>query len=274
MSKTIIITGASRGFGRIWAEALLKRGDNVVATSRNVNSLKGLADRYGKQFLALELDVTDKAATEAAVDQARRHFGTIDVLINNAGYSVFGAIEENSEQEARNLFEANVFGTLWMTQAVLPVFRAQGKGHVVQVSSVMGINTLPTMGLYSATKFAVEGFSEALQAEVKDFGIHVTLIEPNSFQTDFFGSSATRSAALPAYAKVNADFLAGDGLKPENVGDPQATVAALLGVVDSEQPPLRLFLGKLCLPWTQYTYGEKLAAWDKLKEVSAQAHGK
>jgi len=274
MSKTIMITGASRGFGRIWAEAFLKRGDNVVATSRQAENLKPLADQYGKQFLALELDVTDKAACIDAVARAKRHFGSVDVLINNAGYSVFGTIEENSEQEARDLFEANVFGTLWMTQAVLPVFRAQGQGHVVQLSSVMGINTLPTMGLYSATKFAVEGFSEALQAEVKDFGIHVTLIEPNSFKTDFFGSSATRSATLPDYAKVNADFLAGDGLKAENVGDPHATVAAIFGVIDADQPPLRLFLGKLCLPWTQYTYGEKLAAWEKLKEVSAQAHGK
>jgi len=274
MSKTIIITGASRGFGRIWAEAFLNRGDNVVATSRKASNLKALADRYGKQFLALELDVTDKAATAAAIVKAQKHFGTIDVLINNAGYSVFGAIEENTEKEARDLFEANVFGTLWMTQGILPVFRAQGHGHIVQLSSVMGINTLPTMGLYSATKFAVEGFSEALQAEVKDFGIHVTLIEPNSFQTDFFGSSSVQSTALAAYAKVKSDFLAGDGLKPENVGDPHATVEAILGVVDAPEPPLRLFLGKVALPWTQYTYGEKLAAWEKLKEVSAQAHGK
>jgi short-subunit dehydrogenase len=273
MSKTIMITGASRGFGRIWAEAFLERGDNVVATSRQAANLTTLAEKHGRQFLAIELDVTDKAAVLAAVEQAKKRFGAIDVLINNAGYSVFGALEENSEKEVRDLFEANVFGTLWMTQAVLPIFRAQGHGHLVQLSSVMGINTLPTMGLYSATKFAVEGFSEALQAEVKDFGIHVTLIEPNSFRTDFFGSSATRSQALPAYAKVNADFLAGDGLKDENVGDPRATVEALFQVVDSDAPPLRLFLGKLCLPWTEYTYGLKLAAWQDRKEVSSRAHG-
>lgn len=273
MSKTIMITGASKGFGRIWAEAFLERGDNLVATSRHAANLKPLADRFGRQFLALELDVTDRAAAFEAVEAARSRFGSIDVLINNAGYSVFGALEENSEKEVRDLFDANVFGTLWMTQAILPVFRAQGRGHLVQLSSVMGINTLPTMGIYSATKFAVEGFSEALQAEVKDFGIHVTLIEPNSFRTDFFGSSAIRSAALPDYAKVNADFLAGDGLKDENVGDPRATVEAIFQLIDSATPPLRLFLGKLCLPWTEYTYGLKLAAWQDLKEVSSRAHG-
>jgi NAD(P)-dependent dehydrogenase (short-subunit alcohol dehydrogenase family) len=222
----------------------------------------------------LELDVADKAACIDAVAKARARFGTLDVLINNAGYCVFGAVEENTEQEARDQFEVNVFGTLWMTQAVLPGFRAQGSGHIVQVSSVLGVNALATMGLYSATKFAVEGFSEALQAEVKDFGIKVTLIEPNSFQTDFFGTSAARSPALPAYAPVKAAFAEGDGLKEENVGDPHATVEAIFGVVDAAEPPLRLFLGKLCLPWTQYTYGEKLASWEKLQDVSVRAHGK
>jgi len=274
MNKTIMITGASRGFGKIWTEAFLKRGDNVVATSRNAASLKPLADRYPKQFLALELDVTDKTAGVEAVAQARAKFGGLDVLINNAGYSVFGALEENTEQEARDQFEVNVFGTLWMTQAVLPGFRAQGSGHIIQLSSVLGINALPTMGLYCATKFAVEGFSEALQAEVKDFGIRVTLIEPNSFQTDFFGTSAVQSPALPAYAAVKAAFAAGEGLKEENVGDPQATIEAILGVVDAAEPPLRLFLGKLGLPWTQYTYGEKLALWQNNQDVSVRAHGK
>ena len=273
MKKTILITGASRGFGKIWTEAFLKRGDNVIATSRNIDHLQNLGSQYGDAFLPLQLDITSKADCIAAVNKAKQQFGTIDVLINNAGYSVFGTIEENSEKEARDLFEANVFGTLWMTQAILPVFRAQGKGHIIQMSSVMGINTLPTMGLYSATKYAVEGFSEALQAEVKDFGIHITLIEPNSFQTDFFGSSAVESAPIDAYAKVTSNFRSGDGLKPENIGDPNATVEAILKVADAENPPLRLFLGKLAYPWTQYTYGEKLALWEEWKDVSAKAHG-
>lgn len=273
MKKTILITGASRGFGKIWAEAFLKRGDNVVATSRNIDHLQELSDKYGDAVLTLQLDVTSKADCINAVAQATQNFGEIDVLINNAGYSVFGTIEENSEREARDLFEVNVFGTLWMTQAILPVFRSQGKGHIIQLSSVLGINSLPTMGLYSATKFAVEGLSEALQAEVEDFGINVTLIEPNSFKTDFFGSSAIESTPIEAYEKVTSDFKNGDGVKPENIGEPNATVEAILKIVDAEKPPLRLFLGKLAYPWTQYTYDEKMKTWEAWKEVSAKAHG-
>lgn len=273
MTKTIFITGASRGFGKIWAEAFLKRGDKVIATSRNIDHLQGLADKYGDAILPLQLDVTSKADCINAVEIAVKHFGGIDVLINNAGYCVFGTIEENSEKEARDLFEANVFGTLWMTQAILPILRQQGKGHIIQLSSVLGINSLPTMGLYSATKFAVEGFSEALQAEVKDFGINVTMIEPNSFKTDFFGSSAIESTPIKAYEKVTSDFKNGDGLKPENIGDPIATIDAIFKVVDSENPPLRLFLGKLAYPWTQYTYGEKLKLWEEWKDVSTKSHG-
>lgn len=273
MTKTILITGASRGFGKIWAEAFLKRGDNVIATSRNIDHLQELEDKYGDAVLTLQLDVSSKADCLNAVEIATKHFGGIDVLINNAGYCVFGTIEENSEKEARDLFEANVFGTLWMTQAILPIFRKQGKGHIIQLSSVLGINALPTMGLYSATKFAVEGLSEALQAEVKDFGIKVTMIEPNSFKTDFFGSSAIESTPIKAYEKVTSDFKNGEGVKPENIGDPLATIEAIIKVVDSENPPLRLFLGKLAYPWTQYTYGEKLKLWDEWKDVSTKSHG-
>ncbi|MGF7230129.1 SDR family NAD(P)-dependent oxidoreductase [Arachidicoccus sp.] len=273
MTKTILITGASRGFGKIWAEAFLKRGDNVIVTSRNVAQLQDLVSKYGNSVLPLELDITNKADCITVVNEAREHFGHIDTLINNAGYTVFGAIEENSEKEARDLFDANVFGTLWMTQAVLPIFREQGKGHIIQLSSVLGINSLPTMGLYCATKYAVEGFSEALQMEVKELGINVTLIEPNSFQTDFFGTSAIASSPIDAYTKVTYDFQHGEGVKLENIGDPNATVEAILEVVDAQNPPLRLFLGKLAYPWTQYTYGEKLASWEAWKEVSLKAHG-
>ena len=244
-----------------------------MATSRNLDHLQPLSDQYRNSILTLQLDITSKQDCIAAVDAAVKRFGKIDALINNAGYCVFGTIEENSEKEARDIFNANVFGTLWMTQAILPVFREQGNGHIIQLSSVLGINALPTMGLYSATKFAVEGMSEALHEEVKDFGIKVTMVEPNSFSTDFFGTSAIESSPLAAYAKVTADFKSGDGLKPENVGNPNATIAVILDLVDNEHPPLRLFLGKLAYPWTQYTYGEKLALWDKWKDVSTKSHG-
>lgn len=273
MKKTVIITGASRGFGKIWAEAFLKRGDNVVATSRDIDGLQDLVEKYGDAILPIKLNVISRENSFAVVAEAKNEFGHIDAVINNAGYCVFGTVEENSEKESRDLFDVNVFGTLWMTQAILPVFREQGGGHIIQLSSVLGINSLPTMGLYSATKFAVEGFSEALQEEVKDFGIRITLIEPNSFATDFFGSSSVQSRPLNVYAKVRADFNAGDGIKPENVGDPAATAHVILDLVDNENPPLRLFLGKLAYPWTQYTYAQKLALWDEWKDVSIKSHG-
>src|ERR1700748_2825675 len=190
MAKTIFITGASRGFGKLWAEAFLERGDKVVATARDISTLDGLVKKYGHSILPLQLDVKDRAADFAAIKKAKEHFGTIDVLINNAGYGLFGAIEETSEQEARDQIETNVFGLLWITQAVLPVMREQGHGHIIQLSSVLCVVTLPVLGLYNASKFAVEGLSETLATEVKDFGIHVTLIEPNGFSTDWAGASA------------------------------------------------------------------------------------
>lgn len=157
MSKVILITGASRGFGRIWAEALLKRGDKVVATGRSLDALRELSATYGDQVLTLQLDVNDREASFKAVNAAKEHFGRIDVLINNAGYGLFGAVEETTEQEARDQMETNFFGVLWATQAVLPIMRAQQSGHIIQVSSYLGLVTIPVLGIYNASKFAVEG---------------------------------------------------------------------------------------------------------------------
>lgn len=272
MAKIILITGASRGFGKIWAEAFLKRGDKVAVTARNTDTLKDLVDRYGEAVFPLQLDVNSRADSFAAVNQVRAHFGRIDVLINNAGYGLFGTIEETSEQEAREQIETNVFGLLWVTQAVLPVMRAQGSGHIVQVSSVLGVATLPVLGIYNASKFAVEGLSETLAAEVKGFGIKVSLIEPNGFATDWAGPSAARTAPIAAYDQVKADFEA--GLTDDAFGIPEATSEAVLKLVDSENPPLRLFLGKVAFPWVKQLYAERLATWEEWAEVSAAAHGK
>src|SRR5438067_10419301 len=150
MAKTIFITGASRGFGKIWAEAFLKRGDKVAATARDLSTLDELVKTYGEAVLPLKLDVTNRAACFAAISKAKDIFGNIDVVINNAGYGLFGAIEEATEQEARDQIETNVFGLLWITQAALPVFREQGKGHLIQLSSVLGIAALPVLGIYNA----------------------------------------------------------------------------------------------------------------------------
>jgi len=272
MEKVIFITGASRGFGKIWAEAFLQRGDKVAATARNLDALADLRKKYGNALLPIQLDVTDRAASFAAINKAKEHFGRIDVVINNAGYGLFGAVEETSEQEARAQMEANVFGLLWVTQAALPIMRAQGQGHIIQVSSVLGIATLPTLGIYNASKFAVEGLSETLASEVKGFGINVTLVEPNGFSTDWAGASAGRAQAIPAYDGVRAAFAA--GITEDTFGDPAATKDAILKLVDSPAPPMRLFLGKVALPWAKQVYEERLAIWEEWNEVAAAAHGK
>ena len=164
--KVWFITGTSRGFGREWAIAALERGDKVAATARDTTSLDDLTAKYGDAILPLQLDVTDRAADFAAVKQAHEHFGRLDVVVNNAGYGQFGFVEEVSEQDARDQIETNVFGALWVTQAALPYLRAQGSGHIIQVSSIGGIVAFPNVGIYHASKWALEGFSQSLAQEV------------------------------------------------------------------------------------------------------------
>src|SRR6476620_1290222 len=189
MSKTWFITGASRGFGREWTIAALERGDTVAATARDTATLDDLVAQFGDKLLPLQLDVTDRAAVGTAVKDAHDRFGRLDVVVNNAGYGQFGMIEEISEQEARDQIETNVFGALWVTQAVLPYLREQGSGHILQVSSIGGISAFPNIGMYHASKWALEGMSQALSQEVADFGIKVTLIEPAGYSTDWRDSS-------------------------------------------------------------------------------------
>ncbi|HEY4111545.1 SDR family NAD(P)-dependent oxidoreductase [Puia sp.] len=271
MAKSIFITGASRGFGRIWAEAFLKRGDKVVATARDLNTLNGLVNKYGENILPIQLDVNDRTADFAAIIKAKDQFGSIDVLINNAGYGLFGSVEETSEKEARDQIETNFFGLLWLSQAVIPVMREQGHGHIIQLSSVLGLVAIPVLGLYNASKFAVEGLSETLAAEVKGFGIKVSLIEPNGFSTDWAGPSAFHAQSMPEYDKVKADFHA--GITDDEFGDPVATTDAVLKLIDSEDPPLRLFLGKVAYQWVKQAYDGRYAEWDKWNEVATAAHG-
>lgn len=272
MAKTIFITGASRGFGKIWTEAFLKRGDKVIATARNTETLNDLVQQYGDAILPIQLDVNDRAADFAAIKKAKDHFGTIDVLINNAGYGLFGTIEETSEQEAREQIETNVFGLLWLTQAALPIMREQGHGHIIQVSSVLGLVAMPVLGLYNASKFAVEGLSETLAAEVKDFGINITLIEPNGFATDWASASAIHTQPIAIYDDVKAALMA--RMTGDAFGIPEATTDAVLKLIDSENPPLRLFLGKMALPWVKQTYAGRMAEWEEWNDVAVKAHGK
>ena len=174
--KVWFITGTSRGFGREWTIAALERGDKVAATARDTATLDDLVAKYGDALLPLKLDVTDRDADFAAVKDAHDRFGRLDVVVNNAGYGQFGFIEELSEAEARAQLETNTFGALWVTQAALPYLRAQRSGHVIQVSSIGGITAFANVGIYHASKWALEGFSQALATEVASFGIHVTLV--------------------------------------------------------------------------------------------------
>ena len=231
-----------------------------------------LVNKFGDKILPIKLDVNDRAADFAAISAAKEHFGGIDVLINNAGYGLFGTTEEVTEEEARSQMETNFFGLLWLTQAVIPVMREQGHGHIIQVSSIAGLIAAPVLSLYNASKFAVEGLSESLSAEVKGFGINVTLVEPNGYSTDWAGSSASQSAAIPEYDGVRAAF---NSLFTEDFfGDPSATTEAILKLIDSTEPPLRLFLGKKAYPMVKHYYDSRIAEWDKWADVSVAAHGK
>jgi NAD(P)-dependent dehydrogenase (short-subunit alcohol dehydrogenase family) len=270
-SKVWFITGTSRGFGRVWAEAALARGDRVAATARDVKTLAPLVERYGDLVMPLTLDVADKAAAAAAIALAHERFGRLDVVINNAGYGLFGTIEEVSESEARAQIETNLFGALWVTQAALPIMRAQGAGHIIQVSSIGGVNAFPTVGLYHASKWGLEGFSQSLAAEVAGFGIKVTIVEPGGFATDWSGPSAKRAAPMDVYDGARTAIAAlRSSSRP---GDPDATGPAILKVVDATEPPLRIFFGSGGLPMTRAEYARRIETWEKWSDVSMEAQG-
>ena len=271
MSRVWFVTGTSRGFGRVWAEAALGRGDKVAATARNVATLDDLVDRYGENVLPIPLDVTDRSAVEQAVKTAHAHFGQLDVVVNNAGYGLFAMTEEVTEQQARDQFETNVFGALWVTQAVLPYLRERGSGHLIQVSSIGGLRAFPGLGIYNASKWALEGLSEALAAEVAGFGVKVTIIEPAGYATDWGGSSAVHSEHVPAYLGVREAIAA--AWSGTVSGDPQATAAAVLQVIDAEEPPLRIFLGAGPLDLMREEYARRLETWEEWNEVSEAAMG-
>lgn len=272
-AKTWFITGTSKGFGREWAIAALERGDRVAATARNTDTLKDLVEQYGEAILPIELDVNDRAADFAAVQQAHEKFGSLDIVINNAGYGQFGMIEELSEEDARAQIETNVFGALWVTQAALPFMREQGSGHILQVSSIGGISAFPNVGAYHASKWALEGFSQALAQEVEDFGIHVTLIEPGGFSTDWSGPSAKKSTDIAAYDPVREKATKLRSSRQATPGDPSATRSALLKVIDAEKPPLRVFFGDAPLQIATKDYESRLANWREWQPVAVEAHG-
>jgi NAD(P)-dependent dehydrogenase (short-subunit alcohol dehydrogenase family) len=259
--RTWFITGASTGFGRLLAEEVLKAGGKVIATARKLDKIVDLEKQYPKTAKALVLDVTDAGQIDAAVTQAFAQFGRVDVLVNNAGYGVAGAVEEVSETEFMPMFETNVFGLIGVTRAFLPHLRKQRGGHILNLSSIGGLVSSAGMGYYNATKFAVEGLSEALAAELAPLGIYVTIVEPGPFRTDFLG----RSGVVAEKRIADYDNTAGNMRKyfAENVGkqpgDPLRAVHAMMQVVESPAPPLRLLLGKRAFDRVQ----DKLGTWQK-----------
>lgn len=245
MPRTWMITGAARGFGRSLTEAALDHGDRVLATARRPEQLAGLVARYGARVDTAALDVTDAQAARDAVDRAITTFGRLDVVVNNAGYANSGPIEEMAETDFRDQFEANFFGVVHVTRAALPILRAQRSGVFVQFSSLGGrVGGTPGMGAYQSAKFAVEGFSEVLAAEVAPFGVRVVIVEPGAFRTDWQGSSmalhpvgADYDATVGAMNRYRRD---NDGTQP---GDPARAARVIVDVVGREDPPRRLLLG-------------------------------
>ena len=259
--RTWFITGASTGFGRVLAEEVLKAGGKVIATARDRDKVADLEAKFPQRAKALALDVTHAGQVDSAVSQAFAQFGRVDVLVNNAGYGVAGAIEEVSDAEFMPMSETNVFGLLRVTRAFLPHLRKQRSGHILNLSSIGGLVASPGMGYYNATKFAVEGLSEALAAEVAPLGIRVTIIEPGPFRTDFLGRSGVvakeRIADYDATAgNMRKYFAENDG---KQKGDPQRAVHAMMQVVESPNPPLRLLLGAAALQRLR----SKLGTWEK-----------
>ena len=269
--KTWFITGTSRGFGREWTIAALDRGDQVAATARDVSSLDDLVAKYGDAIVPIRLDVTDRDADFAAVRQAHARFGRLDVIVNNAGYGQFGMVEEISEQEIRAQLETNLLGALWITQAALPYLREQGSGHILQVSSIGGISAFMNTGAYHASKWGLEGLSQSLAQEVAGFGVKVTLIEPSGYATDWAGSSARHTAPLPAYDGVRQEAMRARARRFTTPGDPTATRGAMLRLVDTENPPLRMFLGEAPLRIATADYESRLATWREWQSVAAAA---
>lgn len=271
--RTWLVTGGSRGLGRAFAAEALAAGDAVVVTARRPEQLERLVSAHPGRAMAVALDVTDRSAVAAVVQEAAGFTGRIDVLVNNAGYGLAGGVEEVSEQQVRDQFEVNVFGALWCTQAVLPVMRAQGSGHIFQISSIGGVAAFLNTGIYHASKWALEGLSESLAQEVASFGIGVTIVEPGAFRTDFNGDSMVRATPMSAYDEVlrdRRDAHSGAHARTQP-GDPHRAGRALLAVLDSDAPPRRLLLGAAAADLGPATYRRRLADWAAWDELARSA---
>ncbi|SFW54530.1 NADP-dependent 3-hydroxy acid dehydrogenase YdfG [Sinomicrobium oceani] len=270
--KVWFITGSSRGFGRVWTEAALQRGDKVAATARNTDSIADFKEKYGDNALILPLDVTKPDQVQHAVKAAHEHFGKLDIVINNAGYSLVGTIEEARPEDIRALYETNVLGPVSVIREVLPIMRKQGYGHILGTSSNLGHFVIPLIGYYCSSKWAFEAIHESLAAEVKAFGIHVTIIEPGAYATEF-GSQASLKFSDNQSQYDNLRASVWENIGQYEKGDPNATASAILTVVDTATPPLRLFLGSQNLDGIKQTYADRIKVWEAWQDVAVAAQG-
>lgn len=270
--KIWFITGSSRGFGRVWAEAALKRGDKVAATARNIDSIADFRDKYGDNVLILPLDVTQPDQVQKAVKKAHEYFGRLNVVINNAGYSLVGTVEEAKPEDIRAMYETNVLGPVSVIQAVLPIMRAQGFGHILGTSSSLGHYTVPLIGYYCSSKWAFEAIYESLALEVKSFGINVSIIEPGAYATEFGSENSLKfSANIPEYDSIR--NLVFENMGKMQRGNPEATSKAILQLVDAKEPPLRMFLGSHNLEEIRQVYSDRIKVWEEWQGVAAAAQG-
>ncbi|KUJ69615.1 short-chain dehydrogenase [Streptomyces albus subsp. albus] len=263
------ITGASRGLGRAFADAALAAGDRVAVAARTTGPLEELAAAHPGRVLALGMDVTDRDAVFAAVAEAVGHFGRLDVVVNNAGALSMGMVEEFTEAEARAQMDINFFGALWVAQAVMPTLRVQGSGHIVQISSISALGGFPSTGLYSASKFALEGLSEALAMEAAGFGVKVSIVQPGGYWTDLYTAMRSTSA-LEAYAPLRAE-LEKQFAEGSVDSDPKLAAQALLRLVDSDEPPLRLLLGSMVYDLAFDIARKRMDTWAAWEDVSRAA---
>ncbi len=268
-SRVWFITGASRGLGHAFTEAALAAGDRVAGVARDISPLDELATQHPGRLLALRLDVTDRAAVFDVVAQAVERFGRLDIVVNNAGALFAGMVEEFTEAQARAQLDLNFFGALWVSQAVLPHLRAQGSGHIVQISSIGALGGFPSTGLYSASKFALEGLSEALTAEAAQFGVKVTIVQPGGYWTDLYTSS-TATTPNPVYDQLRAE-LEKQWAEGSIDSEPRLAAEAVMKLVASDDPPLRLLLGSMVYDLAFDISKQRMDTWAGWEAVSRAA---
>ncbi|CRK61447.1 Oxidoreductase of short-chain [Alloactinosynnema sp. L-07] len=268
-SRVWFVTGASRGLGRAFTEAALAAGDRVVGAARDVSPLDDVAARHPGRLLTLPLDVTDRSAVFDAVEQAVARFDRLDIVVNNAGALFAGMVEEFTEAEARAQLDVNFFGALWISQAVLPRLRAQGGGHIVQISSIAALGGFPSTGLYSASKFALEGMSEALAAEAAGFGVKVTIVQPGGYWTDLY-TSTTATTPNPDYDELRAE-LEKQWAEGSIDSEPRLAAEAVMALANSDNPPPRLLLGSMVYDLAFDVSRRRMDTWAEWEDVSRAA---